>query len=112
LITNTACGRPANLSREPMESICLAALTPSAAISASTLIEHPERGLLVNEVNHTMEFHTTQPICDRHRRPDRAVRPGRFARQGRDPCRHRSVIGAGASSCDCCCSIRRSKWRP
>ena len=31
--------------------------------SAIDVIEHPERGLLVNEVNHTMEFHTTQPIC-------------------------------------------------
>jgi [lysine-biosynthesis-protein LysW]--L-2-aminoadipate ligase len=26
------------------------------------LIEHPERGYLVNEINHTMEFHTMQPV--------------------------------------------------
>jgi [lysine-biosynthesis-protein LysW]--L-2-aminoadipate ligase len=26
------------------------------------LIEHTERGYLVNEINHTMEFHTMQPV--------------------------------------------------
>jgi [lysine-biosynthesis-protein LysW]--L-2-aminoadipate ligase len=26
------------------------------------LVEHPEKGLVVNEINHTMEFHTMQPI--------------------------------------------------
>ena len=26
------------------------------------LIEHPEKGLMVNEINHTMEFHTMQPV--------------------------------------------------
>ncbi len=26
------------------------------------MIEHPQRGFLVNEINHTMEFHTAQPI--------------------------------------------------
>ena len=25
------------------------------------IIEHPERGYLVNEINHTMEFHTAAP---------------------------------------------------
>jgi [lysine-biosynthesis-protein LysW]--L-2-aminoadipate ligase len=25
-------------------------------------VEDPKRGLLVNEVNHTMEFHTVQPL--------------------------------------------------
>ncbi len=31
-------------------------------VLAVDIIEHPERGLLVNEINHTMEFHTTQPL--------------------------------------------------
>jgi len=26
------------------------------------LVEHPEKGLVVNEINHTMEFHTMQPV--------------------------------------------------
>ena len=26
------------------------------------LVEHPEKGLVVNEINHTMEFHTMQPL--------------------------------------------------
>jgi [lysine-biosynthesis-protein LysW]---L-2-aminoadipate ligase len=26
------------------------------------VIEHADRGMLVNEVNHTMEFHTVQPL--------------------------------------------------
>ena len=29
---------------------------------AVDLIEHTERGYLVNEINHTMEFHTMQPV--------------------------------------------------
>ena len=29
---------------------------------AVDLVEHPERGLIVNEINHTMEFHTMQPV--------------------------------------------------
>jgi [lysine-biosynthesis-protein LysW]--L-2-aminoadipate ligase len=29
---------------------------------AVDLIEHSERGYLVNEINHTMEFHTIQPL--------------------------------------------------
>jgi [lysine-biosynthesis-protein LysW]--L-2-aminoadipate ligase len=48
----------------PSWSICLAAADAvGGGVLAIDLIEHPERGLLVNEVNHTMEFHTTQPIC-------------------------------------------------
>jgi [lysine-biosynthesis-protein LysW]--L-2-aminoadipate ligase len=31
-------------------------------VLAVDVIEHPERGYLVNEINHTMEFHTTQPV--------------------------------------------------
>jgi [lysine-biosynthesis-protein LysW]--L-2-aminoadipate ligase len=31
-------------------------------VLAIDLIEHSERGYLINEVNHTMEFHTMQPL--------------------------------------------------
>jgi len=31
-------------------------------VLAVDLIEHPQRGFLINEVNHTMEFHTLQPL--------------------------------------------------
>jgi [lysine-biosynthesis-protein LysW]--L-2-aminoadipate ligase len=31
-------------------------------VLAVDLVEHPEKGLIVNEVNHTMEFHTMQPL--------------------------------------------------
>ena len=29
---------------------------------AIDLVEHPQKGLVVNEINHTMEFHTMQPV--------------------------------------------------
>ena len=31
-------------------------------VLAIDLLEDPERGLLVNEINHTMEFHSTVPL--------------------------------------------------
>jgi len=65
-ITNTARGAAGEVCPvTPMlESICLAAADAvGGGVLAIDVIEHPERGLLVNEVNHTMEFHTTQPIC-------------------------------------------------
>jgi [lysine-biosynthesis-protein LysW]--L-2-aminoadipate ligase len=31
-------------------------------VLAVDVIEDPDRGMLVNEVNHTMEFHTVQPL--------------------------------------------------
>ena len=31
-------------------------------VLAVDLVEHPERGLIINEINHTMEFHTMQPL--------------------------------------------------
>jgi [lysine-biosynthesis-protein LysW]--L-2-aminoadipate ligase len=46
-----------------IEALCLkAAAAVGGGILAVDLIEHPERGYLVNEINHTMEFHTAQPI--------------------------------------------------
>jgi glutathione synthase/RimK-type ligase-like ATP-grasp enzyme len=45
-----------------LNAICLAA---SRAVGggalAVDLLEDPDRGLLVNEVNHTMEFHSSAP---------------------------------------------------
>ncbi|HJO33440.1 MAG TPA: hypothetical protein QGI62_04830, partial [Anaerolineales bacterium] len=31
-------------------------------VLAIDLLEDPERGLLINEINHTMEFHSTVPL--------------------------------------------------
>ncbi|HJW89407.1 MAG TPA: lysine biosynthesis protein LysX [Anaerolineales bacterium] len=64
-ITNTARGaegEPCPLTPE-MERMCMdAARAVGGGVLAIDIIEHPERGYLVNEINHTMEFHTTQPI--------------------------------------------------
>lgn len=64
-ITNTARGGEGELCpiTPEIESICLnATKAVGGGILAVDLIEHPERGYLVNEINHTMEFHTAQPI--------------------------------------------------
>jgi [lysine-biosynthesis-protein LysW]--L-2-aminoadipate ligase len=65
-ITNTARGGQAsNCPITPeIDKLCgLAAKAVGGGVLAIDLLEHPERGLLVNEVNHTMEFrnsiHTT-----------------------------------------------------
>lgn len=39
-----------------------AAQAVGGGVLAVDLVEHPERGLIVNEINHTMEFHTMQPL--------------------------------------------------
>ncbi len=64
-ITNTARGGEGEVCpiTPEIESLCLrAAQAVGAGVLAVDLVEHPEKGLLVNEVNHTMEFHTAQPI--------------------------------------------------
>lgn len=64
-ITNTARGGEGELCQltPELEAICLrAAHAVGGGVLAVDVIEHPQRGLLVNEVNHTMEFHTAQPI--------------------------------------------------
>jgi [lysine-biosynthesis-protein LysW]--L-2-aminoadipate ligase len=64
-ITNTARGAAGELCplTPPLEDLCLqAAQAVGGGILAVDLVEDSERGLLVNEINHTMEFHTTQPI--------------------------------------------------
>jgi len=46
-----------------IEELCLrAAHAVGGGVLGIDLIEHPEKGLLVNEVNHTTEFHTAQPL--------------------------------------------------
>jgi [lysine-biosynthesis-protein LysW]--L-2-aminoadipate ligase len=45
-----------------LETICLqAAQAVGGGVLAVDLLEDPQRGFLVNEINHTMEFHTAQP---------------------------------------------------
>ncbi len=64
-ITNTARGGEGELCpiTPEIESICLkAAQAMGGGVLAIDLVEHPERGYLINEVNHTMEFHTMQPL--------------------------------------------------
>ncbi len=63
-ITNTARGGEGEVCpmTPEMEELCMqAAKAVGGGVLAVDLIEHPERGLLVNEVNHTMEFHTAVP---------------------------------------------------
>jgi len=64
-ITNTARGGEGELCpiTPEIEEICLKATTAvGGGVLAVDLIEHSERGYLVNEINHTMEFHTMQPV--------------------------------------------------
>jgi [lysine-biosynthesis-protein LysW]--L-2-aminoadipate ligase len=45
-----------------LSAIChQAASAVGGGVLAVDVIEHPERGYLINEVNHTLEFHTAQP---------------------------------------------------
>ncbi|MDK2981302.1 MAG: [lysine-biosynthesis-protein LysW]---L-2-aminoadipate ligase [Chloroflexota bacterium] len=63
-ITNTARGGEGELCpiTPEIEELCLkAANAVGGGVLAVDLVEHPDKGLLVNEVNHTMEFHTLQP---------------------------------------------------
>ena len=64
-ITNTARGGEGELCpiTPDIEEMCLkAAAAVGGGVLAVDLIEHSERGYLVNEINHTMEFHTMQPV--------------------------------------------------
>lgn len=63
-ITNTARGGEGEVCpvTPEIEGLCLQATRAvGGGVLAVDLIEHPDRGLLVNEVNHTMEFHTAVP---------------------------------------------------
>ena len=64
-ITNTARGGEGELCpiTPEIEELCLrAAKAVGGGVLAVDLVEHPEKGLIVNEINHTMEFHTMQPV--------------------------------------------------
>ena len=64
-ITNTARGGEGELCpiTPEIEELCLkAAKSVGSGVLAVDLVEHPEKGLVVNEINHTMEFHTMQPL--------------------------------------------------
>ncbi len=64
-ITNTARGGQGELCpiTPEIENLSLrAAKSVGGGVLAIDLVEHPERGVIVNEINHTMEFHTLQPM--------------------------------------------------
>lgn len=64
-ITNTARGGEGEVCpiTPEVEALSLqAAQAVGGGVLAVDLVEHPEKGMLVNEVNHTMEFHTLQPV--------------------------------------------------
>jgi [lysine-biosynthesis-protein LysW]--L-2-aminoadipate ligase len=64
-ITNTARGGEGELCpvTPELEEVSLkAAQAVGGGVLAVDVIEDPERGMLVNEINHTMEFHTVQPL--------------------------------------------------
>ncbi len=63
-ITNTARGGVGEICplTPDLEDIChRAARAVGGGVLAVDIIEHPDRGFLVNEINHTLEFHTAQP---------------------------------------------------
>jgi [lysine-biosynthesis-protein LysW]---L-2-aminoadipate ligase len=64
-ITNTARGGEGELCpiTPEIEELCLKATKAvGGGVLAVDLVEHPQKGLVVNEINHTMEFHTMQPV--------------------------------------------------
>lgn len=64
-ITNTARGGQAGIcpvTPEIHELSIRAAKAVGGGVQAIDILEDPDRGLLVNEVNHTMEFHSTVPL--------------------------------------------------
>lgn len=64
-ITNTARGgegEPCPITTELGELCLNAAKAVGGGVLAVDVIEHPQKGFLVVEVNHTMEFHTFQPV--------------------------------------------------
>lgn len=64
-ITNTARGGQGELCpiTPEIEDLALrAAQAVGGGVLAIDLVEHPEHGMVVNEINHTMEFHGLQPV--------------------------------------------------
>ena len=63
-ITNTARGGRGEvcpLTDELVDIVQRAVRAVGGGVLAVDILEHPQRGYLVNEINHTMEFHTAQP---------------------------------------------------
>jgi len=64
-LTNTARGATASecAVTAEMHDLCQrAARAVGGGVLAIDLLEDPDRGLLINEINHTMEFHSTVPL--------------------------------------------------
>jgi len=64
-ITNTARGGRGEICpvTDELNDLCLrAANAVGGGVLAVDILEDPQRGFLVNEVNHTMEFHTLAPV--------------------------------------------------
>lgn len=64
-ITNTARGGKAEVCPVTPEIDAISRAAADAVgggVIAIDIFEHPERGYIVNEVNHTMEFHSTVPL--------------------------------------------------
>lgn len=64
-ITNTARGGKGEVCpvTPDLDAVCRAAAKAvGGGVLAIDVLEDPQRGYLVNEVNHTMEFHTTLPV--------------------------------------------------
>ncbi len=64
-ITNTARGGQAEICQVNAElnALCLAAAKAvGGGVLAIDVLEDPQEGYLVNEVNHTMEYHSTVPL--------------------------------------------------
>jgi len=64
-ITNTARSGEGEICpiTPEIETLCLkAASAVGGGLLAVDLVEHPDKGLVVNEINHTMEFHSAQPV--------------------------------------------------
>lgn len=64
-VTNTARGGRAEICpiTDELNALSLsAARAVGGGVVAVDILEDPERGYLVNEVNHTMEFHSTVPL--------------------------------------------------
>jgi len=63
-ITNTARGGEGEICpiSEELNEICVrAARAVGGGVLAVDVLEHPDDGFLVNEINHTLEFHTALP---------------------------------------------------
>jgi [lysine-biosynthesis-protein LysW]---L-2-aminoadipate ligase len=63
-ITNTARGGEGEMCpiTPELDELCVrAAQAVGGGVLAVDVLEHPDRGYLINEINHTMEFHSLMP---------------------------------------------------